>query len=249
MPAPALTARQHLTHLAHLYKALARQHHRDLRPLLASLVPQDGIVIDAGAHAGQFTKLFAGLAPGGRIYAFEPGSYARSVLEPVVSLRRLRNVTIVARALSDSEGTEDLAIPLKASGSFGFGLSHLGARSPRREARHETVSTTTLDGFASEQGINRLDFIKADVEGWEIRLLRGASRTLASHRPTLLLELVRTHLARADTDPAEAWAILEPLGYEAIKLPDRQPVPKFAGDGDYIFDARDGHLSRRNRAA
>lgn len=64
-----LTLRQRASWLARLYKACAQQHHEALRPILAPHVPAVGVVVDIGAHAGQFAKLFARLAPRGRVYA------------------------------------------------------------------------------------------------------------------------------------------------------------------------------------
>lgn len=240
VPPLDLTFRQRLTFAAHLYKALAKQHHRDLIPLLAPLLGPGAVVCDVGAHAGQFAKLFAALTPGGRVYAFEPGAYPRAILERVVRWRRLANVTVVPCGLSDSTGEARLGTPLKASGSIGFGLAHLGADGGARPERSESVALTTLDRFAAEQDLHRLDFLKMDIEGWEVRALRGGRATIARFRPALLVELVEAHLARAGTQAADAWAELAPLGYaaELCRGPARVPVAAFAGDGEYLFVVR-----------
>ena len=54
-----LTLRQRASWSAHLFKAITQQHHRALTTLFAPYVPADAIVLDIGAHAGQFSKLFA----------------------------------------------------------------------------------------------------------------------------------------------------------------------------------------------
>ncbi len=240
MPVP-LSPRQRLSFAAHLFKALVRQHHGALRPLLGGHVGPGAVVIDAGAHAGQFTKLFAALAPGGRVYAFEPGAYARRILDTVVRFKRLDNVEVVAAALGDEDGEATLTHPLKARGSLGFGLAHLGGDGEGGgRALCESVPVTTLDRFAGAAGLRRLDFVKADVEGWEVRLVRGARATLERFRPALLLELGQSHLARAGDAPEEAWRLLGPLGYHAFRLSGPPaPVAGFAGDADYLFVADD----------
>ena len=180
-----------------------------LRPAL----PQDGVVLDVGAHAGQFAKLFAGLVPQGRVYAFEPGSYARSILTRVVRWRRLANVEIVASGLGDAPGQARLTMPIKRSGAYGFGLSHLGGADRAGPMRTETVEIGTIDAFVRARALRRVDFIKADVEGWEGRMLAGAQETLERFRPALMLELIGSHLARAGDRLETVWGMLERSGY------------------------------------
>lgn len=243
MTASALSIRQQLTYAAHLYKAVFKQYHMALRPLLARHVTEAAIVFDVGAQAAQFTKHFAALAPRGRVYAFEPGDYARRVLTTVVRLRGLRNVTVVPLGLSDQPGEAILTSPVKKSGSIGFGLSHLGRHDGDPPGFASTVSLTTLDKFCAENQLQRLDFLKADIEGWEIHMLRGGRQTLERFRPPLLLEIDRGFLARAGATPEDAWDLLNPMGYQAAHLHPNgtlAPVERFTGNGDYLFTADRG---------
>ncbi|MSP21242.1 MAG: FkbM family methyltransferase [Alphaproteobacteria bacterium] len=99
------------------------------------MLPADGVVLDVGAHAGQFAKLFAGLVPEGTVYAFEPSAHARSILTLAVRARRLRNIAVVAAALGDKPGEASLSTPVKAAGSVRFGLAHLGTAAAGVRAR------------------------------------------------------------------------------------------------------------------
>lgn len=224
--------------IAHLWKATTQQHHRALAATIGKLVPPDGIVFDIGAHAGQYTKLFARAARHGQVYAFEPASYARSILRAVIWLHRLSNVAVVPIALGSEAGIDTLTIPVKESGSFGFGLSHLGKPSARWQAiATEIVALATIDGVVNSLGLDRLDFVKADVEGWELRLLRGGENTLARFRPPLLLELSEAALLRAGDKLSEAFAFLAARGYRAFRCdPRRNLVPITSPtDGDFWF--------------
>jgi FkbM family methyltransferase len=224
--------------LAHLLKATTQQHHRALAPMICRLVPWDAVVFDVGAHAGQYTKLFARAAARGRVYAFEPGSYARSILHIVVWLRGLSNVAVVPIALGAEARLDMLTIPLKHSGSFGFGLSHLGKPSRRWPAvTQEIVALATIDGMAETLGLDRLDFVKADIEGWELRLLHGAERSLERFRPRLLLELTGAALARAGDRLEDAFGFLAARGYRAFRLgPEASLAPvAVPRDGDFWF--------------
>jgi FkbM family methyltransferase len=227
---------------AHLFKATMQQHHRALASTIARLVPPTAVVFDVGAHAGQYTKLFAQAASAGRVYAFEPGSYARSILRIVVWLNGLANVAIVPMALGAACGVETLSVPIKRRGSLGFGLSHLGDPEHRWTAvAQELVAVTTIDTVAAALALDRVDLIKADIEGWELSLLRGAENTLRRFRPRLLLELSDAHLGRAGDRLGNAFAFLTGLGYAAFELlPGGGLAPVSAPhDGDFWFISRD----------
>jgi FkbM family methyltransferase len=226
--------------IAHVYKACAQQHHRELRPLLAPLIPADGVVLDIGAHAGQFAKLFARLAPRGRVYAFEPSPYALSILRLAARTNGLDNIIIQPLGLSDTLGTARLTTPIKRRGDIGFGLAHFGeADRPGRHIEHE-VRITTLDLACG--GLERIDFIKIDIEGWELRALRGGARTLARFRPPIFAEANHGHLARAGATPAQLWAFLQGLGYQASR--DGAEAPAYCGPGDYLWRVAEPSSSR-----
>ncbi|MGH6976506.1 MAG: FkbM family methyltransferase, partial [Stellaceae bacterium] len=199
----------------HLFKAVFKQHHREMRPLLAPLVPQDAVVLDVGAHAGQYAKLFARLARRGRVYAIEPQSYARRILRAAIRINRLRNVEILPLALGAKATTATLTIPVKASGSYGFGLAHLGPHTRAGPAETEIVDVTTLDALAAKLGLTRLEFVKADIEGWEQAMIEGGQATLARFKPALLIEFNEQHLNRAGGSVAALWRMLSDLGYRA----------------------------------
>ena len=214
LPRFELTARRWATFIAHVFKATAKQHHQELIPAFQALIPKDGVVFDVGAHAGQFAKLFSRLAPEGVVYSFEPGRYARMVLMLALGLNRVGNVRILPFGLSDRPDHLELSLPVKKSGSFGFGLGHLGKGDDTRAQVTETVDLVTLDGFAQAFPITRLDLIKADIEGWEMRMMAGGVETLKRFKPALWLELVDGHLKRAGDSVQSFWAFLEGLGYK-----------------------------------
>lgn len=236
----SLTFRQRVTWASHLFKAIFYQYHREFAERIAPLVPRDGVIADIGAHSGQFTKLFARLVQKGDVYAFEPGGYALSILRPVVWLRRLHNVTIIPTGLSDKPGEEILNVPLKKSGAVGFGLAHIGEELSGRDVLSQRITLTTLDRFVIEQGLSRLDFVKADTEGWEPYLLRGARKTIAKFRPSVLIEVSEKQLAQSGSTPQEIFEIFAPLGYCIFKTFESEgyrlhPVTDYDGGADYLF--------------
>jgi FkbM family methyltransferase len=234
-----LTFRQRLGWIAHVFKAATQNHHPELERLFAPFIARDAVIADVGAHAGQFAKIFSRLAPQGRVFAFEPSSYALSVLAPALKWNGMRNVEIEPYGLSDSPGSFTLSTPLKRGrAEVGFGLAHLGTDDDPRPMRTETIHVRTLDTFVERKKLTRLDFVKADVEGWEARMLAGGQGSLARFKPTLFLEIVSSSLTRAGSTADDIFSLLSAIGYRAERLnadASLSPVEAFAGDSDYLF--------------
>jgi hypothetical protein len=135
-----------------------------------------------------------------------------------------------------------MSLPIKRRGSFAFGLAHLGMPIARWPAvARELVPLTTIDAVVEMLALDRLDFIKADIEGWELRLLHGAENALRRFRPRLLIELSEEHLARAGDRRVDAFRFLAELGYSAFERGSGaalDPVVS-SGDGDFWFIAAD----------
>jgi hypothetical protein len=91
--------------LAHLFKAAAQQHHRVLLPTIERLLPSSAVVFDVGLTPDNTPSCSRALPPTGRVCAFEPSSYARSILRMVVWLRRLGNVEVLPMALGATPGS------------------------------------------------------------------------------------------------------------------------------------------------
>lgn len=237
-----LTLRQKITYCAHLFKALTKQHHKKLIPILRSVISPRSIVLDVGGHAGQMTKLFAGLAHKGHVYTFEPGSYAFSILRKTKALKCLSNVSPINQGLSSLPGEVVLQVPLKRSGSMGFGISHIVERgqSASSPSFRETVSVTTLDTFVKFHNLERLDFIKIDVEGHELEVLKGGLETFKRFKPSLMIEVNGGNFERAGYDTDTLFKMMTSLGYEASYIDEDESVLSPAHDrqnGDYLFIA------------
>jgi len=156
-------------------------------------------------------------------------------MEPALRLNRIDNVTLIPRGLSDTAATLTLHTPLKRSSALGFGIAHLGATGNSIATIDQTVDLITLDAFAEVTGLTRLDLIKADIEGWEMRALKGGEATLKRFHPALYLEIDDAFLARAGDTPESLFEWLGVLGYTGYTTPDLRTSPQWTGAGDYLF--------------
>lgn len=233
---------QKLRWLAHLYKALNRNYHSALIAKLKPFVPEDGVMVDIGAHSGQFSKQFAAFVPKGLVYAFEPGEYALSLLEKVLHYKRLENVILSKNGISDQKEQRILYLPVKKSGALGYGLSSLN---PRRDAERtafveQAINLIRLDDAMQALGFPKIHAMKMDIEGWEYPALVGAEETISRHKPVLLLEIDEDHQARAGYSGQAIFEYMLPKGYVAFKVDYEKgyrtdPAPEFTGTSDYIF--------------
>ncbi|MFZ4121665.1 MAG: FkbM family methyltransferase [Caulobacterales bacterium] len=234
-----LSLKQRFDWFAHSFKAITQDHHRELMPLLRQYIPAAGVVLDVGAHAGQFARMFAQIAGDGHVFSFEPSPYARSVLEAAVKWRAVGNITVVAKGLGDAPGVLELATPIKRRGSLGFGLAHVPADGESAAGqRRDRIEIETIDGFVAARGLKRLDFIKVDVEGFEGRVMAGAQETLRRFKPAVLLELHPVHLGRGGDTSGGVAGALEALGYRAQRVTAAgglEPVGQIEEPGDFLF--------------
>ena len=140
-------------------------------------------VVDAGAHAGQYTLLAAKrLGPGGRVIAFEPNPEALRRLRRNIRANRFEDrVTIHERALGDTNTT----MVLHASDDdLNLGGASLLPQ-PNAPSTIE-VMCSRLDDVIGEE---RIDVMKVDVEGFESQVLEGARGALGLHRPIVQFEV------------------------------------------------------------
>ena len=123
-----------------------------------------GIMCDVGAHHGYCLIPFA--QAGWRVFAFEPDPENRSRL--LENTRMFSNVHVDSRAVSDKA---EESIPFFTS-KESSGVGSLSAFLPSHEQAY-TVSTTTLDAFLQEQGLEVVDYLKIDTEGFDLMVLQG----------------------------------------------------------------------------
>jgi FkbM family methyltransferase len=189
---------------------------------LAGLVGPGAVCLDVGAEYGLYTWTLAGLAGrDGHVHAVEPQPGPNAFVDTTRRLLRARTVTVHRTALGAAGGGGVLSLPrrglLPVHGRAFLSTGATGLGSNAEFTHHEDVpvAVTTLDDLVSDLGLDRLDLVKADIEGAEALLLQGARATLATLRPLLMLELEDRHLARFGASVADVVAGLGAAGYTA----------------------------------
>ncbi len=187
------------------FKARYRDQRPEIRALFSALSAGDAAV-DVGANKGAYLYwMRRAVGAGGKVFAFEPQARLAAYLRRLVSGMRWTNVSIRDVALSDAPGTRVLHVPGTGDSP---GASLEDAVLAAGACRDEICEVDTLDRQLDRE---RVSLIKVDVEGHELAVFRGAERTLAQSRPTLLFECEGRHLT--GHTPRDVFAFLESRGY------------------------------------
>jgi FkbM family methyltransferase len=184
------------------------------------IVKPGDVVLDIGANIGAHAMLLArAVGEDGKVYAFEPTDYAYAKL----SQNRMLNPGLAGRIhcmqymLVDDrvagKPAPDLysSWPLKDDATLhqlhqGRLMSTSGA-----EAR-------TLDSVIESLKVDRVDFIKLDIDGFECGMLRGANKALNRWRPPIIMELAPYALEEQGESLANLLALLRKHGYSLFDL-------------------------------
>lgn len=207
-------------------------HHRSEIAYLEKTVCFDDVVVDAGANIGEFSIALASHVPHGRVLAFEPQSDVRRTLIENVALNKFQNVQVFPLGLSDSSFEADLFKPSEGDEGSGMENEGLYTRYPldRRYASTGRARFCTLDSIFSEYGINKLDWIKLDIEGGEVSMLNGARKAIEAFRPRMLVEVNEKSLNAAGYEVADLFDFLQSYGYIAYQLDGSGELQVYSGN-------------------
>ncbi len=143
------------------------------------------IVFDVGGCWGDTALYFASLVgPQGKVFTFEFDPESLEILRANLALNPelAGRIEVVERALWDTSGDT-----LQFDQAGRCTMVRAGSGSGSAGAGGSRVTTMTLDDFVAEAGLERVDFVKMDVEGVELNVLAGAQGTLVRHAPKLAI--------------------------------------------------------------
>jgi FkbM family methyltransferase len=166
-------------------------------------------VVDVGAHIGRYTLVAAKRAA--RVVAVEPDPSNLLILRENITLNRFSNVTVVPVALSNRPGRASLFLSQSANKGM-HSLEPDWSQAPSHIGIQETVEVDceTLDSIVRTEGLERVDWLKVDVEGHELAVLEGGQETLSRSRH-LIIEV-------ASRNATACRNLLEKAGFELVNM-------------------------------
>jgi len=183
---------------------------QEIRSVLRLFKPE-WVVLDVGANVGFWTIPMAkALGPAGRVHPFEPISSNHLRLRENVRLNGLQSITQVHElGLSDRRAT--LQISLREDFANGSGTGNASIVIDDSDGRFQCamIEVDTLDKIFPSLNVERLDFVKVDIEGHEDKFLAGAASTIGQFRPIIHMEINEPYYSRRGLDATtvfEEWA-------------------------------------------
>jgi FkbM family methyltransferase len=199
---------------------------------LPLLLRPGAVCVDVGGNFGQFAAFLSrAVGPTGQVHSFEPLPYNQKIFTAVMRYLRASNVQLHCCALGSENGTGRLVVPDLNTGEAYMAPSFNGVE----------VEVLRLDDWAGCAQIGAVDFIKIDVEGFELFVLRGARHLIESCHPVILCEISNTSRERFGVAPEEVFGFLSGIGYASYVWRNHKMVPCRAPDvttANFLFVPR-----------
>ncbi len=178
-------------------------------------------VIDAGANIGAYSMMMSRLVTNsGKVIAFEPDKRNISLFKKSIKTNSFKNIILHEQLLSDINGEKEIYLDQNYYGSSSIISDDL----PTKIYKKQIVSSTSLDQILYRENI-KIDLIKVNIEGSELKFIKGAKKTIEKHKPKILIEYYYERLSKLedyDNDNflnyfRELGYEINPLGYASVK--------------------------------
>jgi len=190
------------------------------------------IFVDVGANLGVYSLLAGDILRGnGQVYSFEPTPAVFQRLVENVEINKFNNVHCYPFGLSSRDESREILVY-----EHGYDAFNSFAPQPRRDDyKKELVKVVAWDSFARQHKlVGNVTLMKIDVEGWEVKVLEGASESLsAKSAPDLIVEFSEVNARLANSSCKSLYQTITGFGYQLYEV---DPLNKFLAhhqEGDY----------------
>jgi FkbM family methyltransferase len=156
--------------------------------LLAGLHLNGKTVYDVGGHKGHLTMFFARqVGETGNVVTFEPNPHNHATIIDHIELNGFSNVQVLQMGLGVRQESLEFVVPDSARGTASPEKQRTYA--DREGLQVFQIDLDTMDHQIAVQNLTEPNFVKIDVEGLEMEVLRGMTQTMSKNRPAILVEL------------------------------------------------------------
>lgn len=180
---------------------------------LYNLIEEGQTVFDIGANVGDITMHIAQkIGDRGVIHSFEPDPINYKRISKNISLNTFKNIHLNNMGL----GSETAKLKIIVRDEYNRGMNQLVKGSVKEG--DDFIQIMRFDDYVKKNGINKIDVIKIDVEGFDFEVLKGASDTLDKFHPKLFIELDDDCLIKQDASATQLVTFLEKKGYKITNV-------------------------------
>ncbi len=177
------------------------------------MVSDGDTVLDIGANVGWYSIQLAKKFKNAVIHAFEPIPQTFLILEKNIKLNDVKNITLHQLALGAQAGQTNFY--------YFQGGSAVASRVnllDHKTAIKVECEISTLDLFVENLDLSKVDFIKCDVEGSELDLIKGGRQTIDKFSPIIYIELFHGWCERFGYVPNDVLRFLKDLDYQCFEI-------------------------------
>lgn len=189
---------------------------------LLDLIRPDDRIVDIGANIGLKALPLAKAASNGCVVAFEPHPGIFGRLNDHVSTNGLTNIRLYNIGIGNASTTE----ALYEVDDHNPGMNRILRRTSGSGMRYTEVKIARLGPILSEAGIDHVDVIKIDVEGYEMEVLKGSTEVIERDLPTLFIELDDANLKEHGSHAGELIAMLNAWNYRIVDAATGSELPR-----------------------
>ena len=195
---------------------MGKDYDSNVANFLKGRINPGAICFDVGANVGVYVLQFGEWSkPNGTVVAFEPNPSTAQVLRQHIAMNNLTDrVIVVNQAVSDRSGSAEFFA------AACDGMSRLAAPNPliSDRVRKVSVPVSTIDEFVDQSGLVP-SVMLIDVEGFEIRVLRGACRTLSQNPEMLVIAEMHPSIWESSaTTRDQAVSLIKELNFDIVAL-------------------------------
>lgn len=206
------------------------------RERLLGLAKKGDTVIDVGTNIGAVSLPFAqSVGIEGKVISFEPHPVTHQKFLKNLSLNDFPQVIPLQKGLGDAKAT----FTISTIDEHNPGRNRILAESKTEKyevLEQHQIEVETLDRVVAELQLQRVDLIKIDVEGFELKVLQGAEWVLKRYQPQLFIELDDEHLQSQGSSAKELVFFLEERGYNLFEAAEMRRVTSEVSFRNCHFD-------------
>lgn len=213
----------------------------DITLKLLNLLDKDSVIFDIGANIGWYTLNILKDMETRYVYSFEPIKETYLKLEEILKVNNLENYSIYNYGLYNENKNLEFFYDTLESGA-----SSIADLRERDTTKKVSCIVKKMDDFINDNCINRLDFIKCDVEGAELFVYRGGIESIKKFKPIIFSEMLRKWSAKFNYHPNDIIDLLEGIGYKCFVIDDKklrlfEKVDEETIETNYFFLHKEKH--------